>query len=51
MKKLTQEAAVPASPPMLPKRDQRTPSPKSFGAKKDYQHYHYRNKTTMSGEQ
>ena len=48
MKKRTQEA-VP--PPVLPKRDQRTPSPKSSEVKKEYQHHHYHNPAQMRSQQ
>jgi len=41
----------PLPAPMLPKRDQRTPSPKSFDAKKDYQHHHYHNPAQLRAQQ
>jgi hypothetical protein len=33
----------PLPAPVVPKREQRTPSPKSVDVKKDYQHHHYHN--------
>ena len=41
----------PLPAPMVPKRDQRTPSPKSFEAKKDYQHHHYHNPAQLRTQQ
>jgi hypothetical protein len=41
----------PLPAPILPKRDQRTPSPKSFDAKKDYQHHHYHNPAQLRAQQ
>ncbi len=41
----------PAPAPILPKRDQRTPSPKSFDATKDYQHHHYHNPAQLRAQQ
>lgn len=47
-KKRPQESAP---PPMVPKRDQRTPSPRSFEIQKDYQHHHYHNPAQMRAQQ
>lgn len=42
MKKRTDESGPPpVPPPMIPKRDQRTPSPRSFEPKKDSQHLYH----------
>ncbi|CAF1125679.1 unnamed protein product [Rotaria sordida] len=38
-------------PPILPKREQKTPSPNSFQAKNDYQHHHYHNPTQLRAQQ
>lgn len=41
----------PLPAPMVPKREQRTPSPKSFEGKKDYQYHHYHNPTQIRTQQ
>ncbi|CAF2442678.1 unnamed protein product [Rotaria sp. Silwood2] len=38
-------------PPILPKREQKTPSPNLFQAKTDYQHHHYHNPTQLQTQQ
>jgi hypothetical protein len=50
VKKRSQEPPPPPAP-IVPKRDQRTPSPKSFEAKKDYQHHHYHNPGQLRAHQ
>ena len=47
VKKRSHDAPPPVPAPMVPKRDQHTPSPRSFEAKKDYQHHHYHNPTQL----
>jgi len=52
VKKRSHEPPAPPLPaPLIPKRDQRTPSPKSFDAKKDYQHHHYHNPAQLRAQQ
>jgi hypothetical protein len=52
VKKRSHEPPPPAlPPPMVPKRDQPTPSPKSFEAKTDYQHHHYHNPAQLRAQQ
>ena len=54
MKKRSDDAPPPPPPlpaPILPKRDQRTPSPKPLDPKKDYQHHHYHNPAQLRAEQ
>jgi hypothetical protein len=54
VKKRSQEPPPPppaVPPPMVPKRDQRTPSPKSFETKTDYQHHHYHNPAQLRAQQ
>ncbi|CAF2879574.1 unnamed protein product [Rotaria sp. Silwood2] len=50
VKKRSQEAP-PLPPSIIPKRDQQTPSPKSFNTKKDYQHHHYHNPAQLKAQQ
>lgn len=50
VKKRPQEPP-PLPAPMIPKRDQRTPSPKSFDGKKNYQHHHYHNPAQLRAQQ
>lgn len=50
VKKRSQEPP-PLPAPMVPKRDQRTPSPKSFDSKKTYQHHHYHNPAQLRSQQ
>jgi len=50
VKKRSQEPP-PLPAPMVPKRDQRTPSPKSFDGKKDYQHHLYHNPGQLRAQQ
>ena len=50
MKKRSQEPP-PLPAPIVPKRDQRSPSPKSADAKKDYQHHHYHNPAQLRAQQ
>lgn len=38
-------------PPILPKREQKTPSPNLFQAKQDYQHHHYHNPAQLRAQQ
>ncbi|CAF3417419.1 unnamed protein product [Rotaria sp. Silwood1] len=38
-------------PPILPKREQKTPSPNPFQAKNDYQHHHYHNPAQLRAQQ
>ena len=49
MKKRTQEPP-PLPAPIVPKRDQRSPSPRSPDAKKDYQHHHYHNPAQLRAQ-
>ncbi len=50
VKKRSQEPP-PLPAPIVPKREQRTPSPKSFGTKKDHQHHHYHNPAQLRAQQ
>ena len=50
MKKRSDEPP-PLPAPILPKREQRTPSPRSVDPKKDYQHHHYHNPAQLRAEQ
>ena len=50
MKKRSNEPP-PLPAPMVPKRDQKTPSPKSFESKRDYQHHHYHNPAQLRAQQ
>jgi hypothetical protein len=51
VKKRSQEPPPTLPPPTLPKREQRTPSPRSFEAKTDYQHHHYYNPAQLRAQQ